>query len=352
VSPPSSSLARRVVRTLRAGTASEESVRVLSVGTEQLVVRLVDHLTRDVPPHERTLLVPGDWGFGKSHMRMLCTALLAEQGLPFVRDAIDGKACSLAHLHRCVPRWLETLRWRQASGLRHLVRAGAIDHGRAVAWCSRQSDPHACALRVALSGSQSTWLTALGHQLRTPDYSYQHPRAAGLLSAVAGLLHAAGPGRLVLLLDEVENIDRQPDVRGRRKSYATLGRFGQDPALRTVLFITPRFVQQAHADLCRGTGEGWYAWPEHARQFLEDLPRFLTLAPPHLDDALAQDLVRQLVAVYEQAAGPAEHPVSTHALLRLWHQTTTRSVRLLVRLTIGYLDCQQLRSNRVLRDGN
>ena len=347
MSHPPPFLARRVVRTLRTGTVSEESVRLLSVGTEQLVFRLVDHLTREVPPHERILFVPGDWGFGKSHVRMLCAALLGEQGFPFVRDAIDGHACSLAHLHRCVPRWLETLRWRQVCGLRHLLRAGAFDHGRAIAWFSGQSDPHVCTLRVALNGSQSTWLTALGHHLCTPDYSYQHPRAAGLLSAVAELLNIAGPGRLVLLLDEAENIDRQPDVRGRRKSYATLGGFKKNSALRTVLFITPRFVQQTQDDLRRATSEDWYGWPEDARQFLEDFPRFPTLTLPPLDDTLAQELVRQLIAIYERAAGPAENPVSTYEILRFWRQTATQSIRLLVRLTISYLDCQYQRSVRV-----
>jgi hypothetical protein len=55
-------------------------------------------------------------------------------------------------------------------------------------------------------------------------------------------------GGLVLLLDEAENIDKQYDIRGRRKSYETLARMTRHPYMLPVVFVTDRLLYQVEQD--------------------------------------------------------------------------------------------------------
>ena len=50
-------------------------------------------------------MVHADYGFGKTHLELLCMEELLRKNIPYVNDNIDGRSGSLAHIHRCVPRW-------------------------------------------------------------------------------------------------------------------------------------------------------------------------------------------------------------------------------------------------------
>lgn len=103
--------ARRVLQVLRSGTTSCRSAKAISVGTasiEKEVYSRTDSLLNDDTKGEM-IVIAADWGFGKSHMRMLLSNHLSERGIPFVHECIDARAASLAHIHRSVPRWLERI---------------------------------------------------------------------------------------------------------------------------------------------------------------------------------------------------------------------------------------------------
>jgi hypothetical protein len=65
----------------------------------------------------RMAFVLGDWGFGKTHLRLLLIDSFLQRGIPFVHDNVDGKCGSLAHLHRAVPRWMESIQVGTHTGL-------------------------------------------------------------------------------------------------------------------------------------------------------------------------------------------------------------------------------------------
>jgi P-loop Domain of unknown function (DUF2791) len=330
---------RRIIRALRSGVASPLSARAITVGTEAVEMQLgkqADSLLNGVAG-SRMILVSGDWGFGKSHIRMLCIEELCKRGIPHVQDCINGSSGSLSHLHRCVPRWLEGIRIGPVTGLRDALEVGQIDREKAYRWCREHTSRFSSGLRLAL-GNPLWWNYAVGHQWRTPDYPYQHEKALEMLVGVGRFVSNMGKGGLAVLLDEGENISRQYDIRGRRKSYDVLSRLAGSCHFCCVLFVTKRFFHQVDEDARRGFGEGWHGWTEAARKFVTDIKTYPTIEPPVLTRSLARDLVMNIVATYQEAFGRKIGDEIADDVIRGWEVTATRSGRLLVRLTVNHLD--------------
>jgi hypothetical protein len=330
--------ARRVIRSLRAGVASPASARAITVGTEAIEAKMVQYtsslMNGNAKP--RLVFVLGDWGFGKSHIRMLCVEELRKRGIPHVHDAIDGSAGSLSHIHRCVPRWLEGLRIGQFIGLRAAFDGHSIDRDKAYRWALANFSRFSTGLRLALA--YGYWHWANGHQFRSPDYSYQHPHGLEFLLSAAGFVNGMGRGGIALLLDEAENISRQYDIRGRRKTYDTLARLVQSPYLFCVVFITKRFFQQVEEDIARGRRDMWAGWTGEARDFIVRVQQQVPVEPPPLTRRLAKALIEKITLIYQEAYGKRPIRSPGDEVLRAWEVTATRSIRLLVRLTVHHLD--------------
>jgi hypothetical protein len=334
--------ARRILQVLRSGTTSCRAAKALSVGTariEQQMYSRSDSLLGDGTKGEM-VVIAADWGFGKSHMRMLLSNHLSEQGIPFLHDCIDARAASLSHIHRSVPRWLERIQFGRTIGLRDALNNGRLSTEQALEWAAKNYSDFAYGLRAALNGYEWGWLRALGHLYRSPDYPYQHLKAWTLVESVATFLHKMNCGGLVLLLDEAENIDKQFDIRGRRKSYETLARITRHPHILPVVFVTDRLLHLIEEDHQLGLGHGWDNWSADAKWFVNHFRALEPLRPPRLSDRLAEELVTRIGHLYGSAYTAFPEPLGP-AVLRHWHQTPTRSIRLLVRLTINEFDLRQ-----------
>ncbi len=339
VSPEECRAARRVLHTLRAGTTSCGSVKTISVGTARIQRDLYSRLDslREHEAKGEAIIIAADWGFGKSHVRMLLSSHLSENSIPFIHECIDARAASLAHVHRSVHRWLERVQFGRTIGLRDALSNGHMSRDEALGWAMRRNSDFACALRYGLWGHEWGWLRALGHFYRTPDYPYQHPKAWAILDAAANFLGDMGHGGLVLLLDEAENIDKQYDIRGRRKSYDTLAQMMQHPNMLPVLFVTDRFLYQVEEDAKIGGAWGWSNWSAEAKWFVRRFREMEPVRPPQLTDQLAKQLVDEICSLYG-VGYPNSGTLPTDDLVAHWRQTPTRSIRLLVRLTINELD--------------
>jgi hypothetical protein len=331
--------ARRVLQVLRSGTTSCRAAKAVSVGTariEQEIHSRTDSLLRDGTKGDM-IVIAAAWGFGKSHMRMLLSNHLSEQGIPFVHECIDARAASLSHIHRSVPRWLERIQFGRTTGLRDAFSNGVLSSEKSLEWAVSNYSDFAYGVRAALRGYEWGWLRALGHLYRSPDYPYQHLKAWSLVESVATFLNKMGRGGLVLLLDEAENIDKQYDIRGRRKSYETLARMTRHPHILPVVFVTDRLLYQVEQDAKQGMADGWWNWSPEAKWFVGHFQELQPLRPPCLTDGLAEQLVSSIAGLY-RAAYPACSSLSSGLVLKHWRQSPTRSTRLLVRLTINELD--------------
>lgn len=330
--------ARRVLHVLRSGTTSARAAKAISVGTahiEQELYHRIDALRHGTKGD--MIVISADWGFGKSHMRMLLSGQLSERRIPFVHECVDGRAASLSHIHRAVPRWLERIRFGQTVGLRDALENRALSPERALEWAAKEHSDFAHGLRAALGGWDWGWLRALGHLYRTPDYPYQHLKAWSLLEAVASFLNNLDCSGLVLLLDEAENIDKQYDIRGRRRSYDTLARMAMHAHILPVLFVTDRLHYQVEQDYRQGIADGWSHWSPEAKWFVVHFRGIEPLRPPALTNGLAEELVSSILRLYESAY-PTLSTLTPDRVLSHWRRTPTRSTRLLVRLTINELD--------------
>ena len=161
-SPEECRNARRILQVLRSGTTSCRAAKALSVGTariEQEVYSRTDSLLKDGTKGEM-VIIAADWGFGKSHMRMLLSTHLSEQAIPFVHECIDARAASLSHIHRSVPRWLERIQFGRTVGLRDALNNGTLSTERALEYATRNYGDFAYGLRAALGGSEWGWLRA------------------------------------------------------------------------------------------------------------------------------------------------------------------------------------------------
>lgn len=337
--PEERRIARRILQVLRSGTTSCLAARALSVGTariEQELYSKADALLGDGTKGDM-IVIAGDWGFGKSHMRMLLSSHLSERRIPFIHECIDARAASLSHVHRAVSRWLERIQFGRTIGLRDALENGNLSREQALGWASRNRSDFAYGLRSALAGVEWGWLLALGHLYRAPDYPYQHPKAWALFESVANFLAAMNCGGLVVLLDEAENIDKQYDIRGRRKSYDTLGRMARHPNILPVLFVTDRLLYQIEQDHQQGTYDGWANWTTEAKWFTTRFREIEPIRPPRLTDKLAEQLVTSIESLY-RTAYPSSSKLPADDVLEHWRRTPTRSTRLLVRLTINELD--------------
>jgi hypothetical protein len=331
--------ARRILQVLRSGTTSCRAAKALSVGTariEKEVYSRTDSLLRDGTKGEM-LVIAADWGFGKSHMRMLISNHLSEQAIPFVHECIDARAASLSHIHRSVPRWLERIQFGRTVGLRDALTNGTLSTESALEFATKNYGDFAFGLRAALGGAEWGWLRALGHFYRSPDYPYQHLKSWAIVESAATFLNKMNRGGLVLLLDEAENIDKQYDIRGRRKSYDMLGRMTRHPHILPVVFVTDRLLYQVEQDYQHGMREAWSNWSPEAKWFVAHFRGLEPLRPPRLTDKLAEELVSSIGALY-RAAYPSCSPFSPEMVLDHWRRTPTRSTRLLVRLAVNQLD--------------
>jgi hypothetical protein len=333
--------ARRIVRTLRQGTVSPESASAISVGTEEIRDTISDSLKRfeEAGSDGCALLVEGDWGSGKSHVSMLCRAVLARRNLAWIFDAVDGRGSSLSHVNRCVPNWLENIRIGSSLGLRGALENGIVDRLKLTSWAVKHPNDLGSGLLAALSGYEGGWLRATGHLCAMPDDSRQRTRAVALVISTAEIVKHLGFGGVVLVLDEVENIIREWDVRGRRRAYDTLAAFAECKAIKLVLLVTPRFMSQLDIDISRSSVER--EWSDRARAFMKAAASGPRLVVPTLSKQKAGELLKRIHEIYcaAVARGVAssldEYGGRVH---RVWTTTATQSTRLLVRLAVHHLD--------------
>ena len=331
--------ARRVLQTLRSGTTSRNASKAISVGTARIEQELHVRINSLFEGDAKTdlVVIAADWGFGKSHMRTLLSSHLVDREIPFLHECVDARAASLAHIHRSVPRWLERMQIGSTCGLRDAFNTGRLSPERAIAWARTSHSDFAYGLRWGLGGNEWGWLQALGHLYRSPDYPYQHPKAMALVESIATFLHKMECGGLVLLLDEAENIDKQYDIRGRRKCYETLARMMRHPNILPVVFVTDRLLYQVEQDFSIGRAQGWSNWSPEAKSFVSRFREIEPLRPPRMTDRLALELVTSIQTLYG-VAYPSKIEFSALSVVEHWRRTATKSVRLLVRLTINELD--------------
>ncbi|MFX0142101.1 MAG: BREX system ATP-binding domain-containing protein, partial [Candidatus Hodarchaeota archaeon] len=76
------------------------------LGRKEFIENLVAQILKIKQREWIVLGIHGDWGSGKSHLQMLFKERAGRDGIALIQDCIDGRAGSLAHIHRCVPRWL------------------------------------------------------------------------------------------------------------------------------------------------------------------------------------------------------------------------------------------------------
>lgn len=335
---------RKAIRHLRSGIASPAAARLITVGTDPIEseLRKCERTWIEKGFRPQVIFVLGDWGFGKTHLRMLLVDSLRQQRIPFVHDNVDGKAGSLAHLHRTVPRWMESIQMGEHTGLRSAVECEINDRPRISAWCAKRNSSFAQNISQATAGREWAWSLAAGHQYQFPDYSYNHAKALELLEEFASMLASVSKCGIVLMLDEAENLSRQHDVRGRRKTYDTLWKLGSQRHLLSVVFVTERFFIQVEEDNQRGTREGWRLWTAEARGFVSGIDSIPVVKPPRLNASLAGALIDKIADVYGKAFQCAIPPGLKERVLDIWHQTATRSVRFLVRIAIDALDRHEL----------
>ena len=332
--------ARRIIHTLRSGTTSTRAAKAITVGTSR-IERELNTLTDSLFEEGTSgylVAISADWGFGKSHMRMLLSSHLSDQGIPFIHECVDARAASLAHLHRSIPRWLDRIQFGKTRGFRDALLCGQISSEKASEWASSKYSAFSWGLRWALQGNEWAWLQILGHNYRSPDYPYQHPKSRALLEEIATFLNDIGMGGLVLLLDEAENINQQYDIRGRRKSYDTLARFMEHPHILPIMFVTDRLYYQVEEDYSRGEELDWDNWTPESEEFVTSFRDLKPMRPPRLTDRTAEKLVSNIHGLYRTAYSSLPSHFSVQSVLTHWRQTPTRSVRLLVRLTVNELD--------------
>ena len=68
---------------------------------------------------------------------MLLVATFLRRRIPFVYDNVDGKTGSLAHLHRTVPRWMESVQAGTHRGIRSIMEELADRQGIDT-WCKHR----------------------------------------------------------------------------------------------------------------------------------------------------------------------------------------------------------------------
>jgi hypothetical protein len=332
---------RKAIRHLRSGVPSPAAARLITVGTDTVEhdLRKRENAWIESGFRPQMAFVLGDWGFGKTHLRMLLVDSFLQRGIPFVQDSVDGKTGSLAHLHRAVPRWMESIQVGDHTGLRPAIEAER-QHQRSIrSWCAKRKSAFSNNLMRAIDGREWAWSLAAGHQFQFPDYSYNHSKALEILEDFASLLASLSKAGIVLMLDEAENVSRQHDIRGRRKTYDTLWKLAGQRHLLSFVFVTERFFQQIEEDKQRGTREGWSSWTTEAKDFVTKSDSIPIAKPPRLNSALAGALVDRIVDVYRAAFRCSPPEGLKEEILDAWHRTATRSVRLLVRISIDALDC-------------
>ncbi|HYV47350.1 MAG TPA: P-loop NTPase fold protein [Myxococcaceae bacterium] len=285
------------------------------------------------------ILLEGDWGSGKTHIKTLLRHEMRRRQIPHVATALGRYQGSLAHLHLTVPQWLTTVDFGGARGLRAALDAGILSPGGTHAWANTKVTPFAEGLRWALGGwDEAGWLRALGHCYAMPNQGYQHWKALDLVLSAGEYVATVGGRGIALLLDEAENVCLQHDIRGRRRSYDALRRLYLSQHFLLTLFVTARFLDQVQQDWRQGLASGWVYWTEEAREFVSNLRHMTRLKTPALRLSDAKELVRRIHAVYQEAYGPISFATSEADILRAWTRTPTHSVRLLIRLTVSDLD--------------
>lgn len=340
--------ARRIVRILRQGTVSLESATAISVGTGSLEKSLHSAFSRF--EHEgsdgQAILIEGDWGGGKSHLSMLCRAILSSHRLAWIYDCVDGKGGSLSHPNRCIPNWLGQMRVGGTTGLRAVIESDTLLQSSVLEWAKLDNSILAIALRHALEGSEYAWLLALGSHYAVPDNARQRERALSLVFDTSRLIQKIFGGGIVLILDEVENVSREWDVRGRRRAYDTIAALSECPQIKLVLLVTPQFIDQMHIDNQRASQE--FNWSERARRFLNNATTTPPIVVPRLNEKFSERLVQRVHDIYSiSRKRPIEvEDLYVTAVQQVWERTATKSTRLLVRLTIHGLDLLEQFSNQ------
>lgn len=333
--------ASRIIKTLRSGTVNAMSARAITVGTReiehQLLLSAEGLLDRGAAG--KVAIVEDDYGFGKSHVRSLLLGRLVEAKVPFIFGSVDARSSSLAHVHRAIPSWLSKMRIGAFSGIKDILYHQVVPISRAIEWAQGRSCVFSYGLRKGLEGQEFGWMLAHGFYYQSPDYSYQHEKAIPLLFSCADFLHHVGKGGLVLMLDEAENIDRQYDIRGRRKSYDFLGRLINHPHILPILFVTERFYNTVKSDVY-WSKPSWPYWTNSAKTFAEDIQLREQLKPPKINDQMAKIVIEKISILFNKAYGLRTNGDTKDLILQGWHRTATKSVRLLVRMIVNEFDLQ------------
>ena len=293
-------------------------------------------------------MIEGEWGSGKSHLAALCRSVLARKHLAWVQSSVDGKGASLSHVNRCVPSWMAQIRIGEVSGLRAAIEQEHLLPDSVVAWSERNPCELGVGLRSALAGFEAGWLRALGHMFAMPDSSRQRDKAIQALIDTSRLLREVWGGRVVLLLDEVENISREWDVRGRRRAYDTLAALAECTEIQLILFVTPRLIEQVMVDYERSRKE--FEWSIRSSRFLQLILTSDRLAIPRLSLQQAIELIERICEVAGFAAGAniRLRGAAVERLCAAWESTATRSTRLLVRMTVQECDLEFGRTHGAL----
>jgi hypothetical protein len=333
--------ARAIVRTLRQGVVSPQSVLAVSVGLEELRSTLDSRFSEFNAQGSSgdVIVVSGDWGAGKSHTAMLCQALLSGRSIPWIFGAIDGRENSLAHLNRCVGRWMDRIRIGPVCGLRAAFETDVLKLIEARKWALHHDSPLSKGLLRVSDGDSAGWLEATGKLCQMREGLRARVQALAVVRDVARMSNSLIGRGVVLILDEAENIAREWDVRGRRRGYEVLEQLAECQQIKLVLFTTSSFQQLLQADLERSRVEG--NWSNEATRFLRRVLRTDPLTVPSLTDGMALDLVGRIREVYISSLGATancEDTTLAHRVRAIWMQTATRSPRLLVRLAVNHLD--------------
>ena len=144
-----------------------------------------------------------------------------------------------------------------------------------------------------------------------------------MLDAAADFLNQMGCGGLVVLLDEVENIDKQYDIRGRRKSCDTLAKMMRHHHLLPVVFVTDRLLNQVQLDCEHGRAHAWEKWTTDAKWFVGRFLEIEPLRPPRMNDRLAEELASSIRDMYQRAY-PMNSLPPIDRILAHWRQTSGR----------------------------
>lgn len=107
-----------------------------------------------------------------------------------------------------------------------------------------------------------------------------------------------------------------------------------------VVFVTDRLMYQVTEDYEHGLRYRWSKWRPNGKWFVSQFRELQPLRPPNLSDGLARELVKNNETLYRLAYASGSEDL-VEPILEHWRRTPTRTIRLLVRLTVNELDLRR-----------